>query len=270
MEKKTIGKFISALRKANGMTQKDLSEKLFVSDKTISRWECDECVPDLSLIPLIADIFEITTDELLRGERILHERENVSNDPWRKSKSEKQFKHMLDKTKRKYQNLSLISLGITILGVLIATIFNVGFSRGLIAFCLCTVLCVASEIAQLCFYFNAQINFDEDDDTYNDKINEANTENAITLVKLSFVNIATLAFSLPLVVLINGANYGMAFASWLGYGALFAATALILSYIIYLFVIHKVLTERRIIVLTEKDESNVILNKTLLKRNLTV
>ena len=53
MEKKTIGKFIAALRKANGMTQKELGEKLFVSDKTVSRWECDECTPELSLIPLL-------------------------------------------------------------------------------------------------------------------------------------------------------------------------------------------------------------------------
>lgn len=69
MEKKTIGKFISVLRKANGMTQRDLADKLFVSDKTVSRWECDECTPDLTLIPAIAEIFGITTDELLRGER---------------------------------------------------------------------------------------------------------------------------------------------------------------------------------------------------------
>ena len=70
MEKKTIGKFIAALRKANGMTQKELGEKLFVSDKTVSRWECDECTPELSLIPAIAELFGITTDELLRGERV--------------------------------------------------------------------------------------------------------------------------------------------------------------------------------------------------------
>ena len=69
MEKKTIGKFIAALRRASGMTQRELAEKLFVSDKTVSRWECDECTPELSLIPTIAEIFGITTDELLRGER---------------------------------------------------------------------------------------------------------------------------------------------------------------------------------------------------------
>ena len=69
MEKKTIGGFISTLRKANGMTQKELAERLNVSDKTISRWERDDGAPDLALIPVIAEIFNVTCDELLRGER---------------------------------------------------------------------------------------------------------------------------------------------------------------------------------------------------------
>ena len=41
MEKKTIGSFIAALRRANGLTQKELAEKLNVSDKAVSRWERD-------------------------------------------------------------------------------------------------------------------------------------------------------------------------------------------------------------------------------------
>ena len=69
MEQKTIGKFITALRKANGMTQKDLADQLNVSDKTVSRWERDEGAPDLAMIPVIAEIFGVTCDELLRGER---------------------------------------------------------------------------------------------------------------------------------------------------------------------------------------------------------
>ena len=69
MEKKTIGSFISVLRRANGMTQAELAEKLFVSDKTVSRWERDESTPDLTLLPIIADLFGITVDELLRGQR---------------------------------------------------------------------------------------------------------------------------------------------------------------------------------------------------------
>jgi transcriptional regulator with XRE-family HTH domain len=64
MEKKTIGSFLAALRKANGLTQKQN-----VSDKAVSRWERDECAPDLSLIPVLAEIYGVTSDEILRGQR---------------------------------------------------------------------------------------------------------------------------------------------------------------------------------------------------------
>ena len=60
MEKKTIGSFIAALRRANGLTQKELAEKLNVSDKAVSRWERDECYPDLTMIPALAEIFGVT------------------------------------------------------------------------------------------------------------------------------------------------------------------------------------------------------------------
>ena len=106
VEKKTIGKFISALRRANGMTQKELGEKLFVSDKTVSRWECDESTPELSLIPVIAEIFGITTDELLRGERNNHDKEQLRTEEdisKEKAKSDKQFNRMLDLKSRKYK-----------------------------------------------------------------------------------------------------------------------------------------------------------------------
>lgn len=66
MERKTIGSFIAALRKANGMTQKELADRLPVSDKAVSRWERDECAPDISLIPVIAELFGVTSDELLK------------------------------------------------------------------------------------------------------------------------------------------------------------------------------------------------------------
>ena len=87
-----------------------------------------------------------------------------------KAKSAKQFRLMLDRNSRKYKNLTLISVGITILGFIAAMIANLGFSTGLIAFCLATAFCVASEICQICFAINACITPDEDDDTYSEKI----------------------------------------------------------------------------------------------------
>ena len=53
MEKRTMGKFIAVLRKANGMTQQELGDKLMVSDNTVSKWERDERMPDISLLPVI-------------------------------------------------------------------------------------------------------------------------------------------------------------------------------------------------------------------------
>ncbi len=69
MEKKTMGSFIAALRKANGMTQKDVAEKLAVTDKAVSRWERDEALPDITFLPVLAEMFGVTCDELLKGEK---------------------------------------------------------------------------------------------------------------------------------------------------------------------------------------------------------
>ena len=273
MEKKTIGKFISALRKANGMTQKELGEKLFVSDKTVSRWECDECTPELSLIPSIAEIFGITTDELLRGERNNPDREaSVSEDvaSKQKAKSDKQFKLMLDRNSRKYKNLTLISVGITILGFITAMIANLGFSKGLIAFCLATAFCVASEICQICFAINARITPDEDDDTYSDKIQTANTGVIKTATTITFVNLLLFAFCLPLVTMINGANYGLVFKYWLGYGLLWSAIVFVVCYILYTLIVRKVLCDKGLIVITEKQTDEIKRNNKLLIKTVSI
>ena len=110
MEKQTIGKFIAALRKAHGMTQKELGEKLFVSDKTVSRWERDECDPELHLIPVIAEVFGVTADELLRGQR---RSESAAPTPEtaarQKQKSDKQWRSLLQRRQVRFRNLSLMA-----------------------------------------------------------------------------------------------------------------------------------------------------------------
>ncbi len=69
MDKKTLGSFLSALRRAQGLTQQEVADRLAVSNKAVSRWERDEAMPDILLLPAIADLFGVTVDELLRGER---------------------------------------------------------------------------------------------------------------------------------------------------------------------------------------------------------
>ncbi len=73
MDYKKIGLFILAERKAKNLTQEQLSEKLCVSPKTVSKWENGNGLPDTELLLPICDIFGITLNELLSGERLREE-----------------------------------------------------------------------------------------------------------------------------------------------------------------------------------------------------
>ena len=79
MTNKSIGNFLAELRKEKGLTQKEIADFLNVSDKTVSHWECDKYSPDLSVIPILAEFFGVTCDEILRGERkVPEERESIT------------------------------------------------------------------------------------------------------------------------------------------------------------------------------------------------
>ena len=65
-----IGKFIAVRRKAHGMTQSQLAEKLGITDKAVSKWETGKSMPDLALFTPLCDLLEITLNELLSGELI--------------------------------------------------------------------------------------------------------------------------------------------------------------------------------------------------------
>ena len=64
MDSKKTGELLAKLRKEKGLTQNELAEKLFVSYQAVSQWENGNTNPDVSIIPNIADTFEISIDEL--------------------------------------------------------------------------------------------------------------------------------------------------------------------------------------------------------------
>lgn len=69
MDAKEIGRFICSLRKDKGLTQSALAELLNISNRTVSKWETGEGLPDISLLPDIAKVLGVTTDELLAGKK---------------------------------------------------------------------------------------------------------------------------------------------------------------------------------------------------------
>ena len=68
MNQSSIGKFISQKRKEKNMTQEQLAEKLGVSNKTVSKWECGKCMPDYSIVKPLCQELGITVSELMDGE----------------------------------------------------------------------------------------------------------------------------------------------------------------------------------------------------------
>ena len=74
INKEKFGTFLSQLRRERGMTQKDLAEKLYVSDKAVSKWERALSLPDIALLRPLAEMLEVTVTELLIGERVAPDR----------------------------------------------------------------------------------------------------------------------------------------------------------------------------------------------------
>lgn len=269
MEKKTIGKFISALRKANGMTQKELGEKLYVSDKTVSRWERDECAPELSLIPVIAELFGITTDELLRGERNNPDKAVTSDEEVvakQKAKSDKQFRAMLYNRLKKYNNLTLISIGISLVGLIAAMIANFAFYKALVGLGIVTACVIAGEICQLCFAANARLMLDEDDDSYHDKIREANTKIARTAVWVTLYHIVLWVFCLPLI----RSEYGLPVETWLPLGLGNVWSALIKGCLAYVLFVRLILAKLGVFQFTELQKKQTKQESKLLGKLLLI
>lgn len=127
MDVKKIGEFIAKNRKLKNLTQEQLGEKLGVSNKTISRWENGNYMPDLSLLKPLSEELGITLNELLSGEKI--EKENIEEI------TEKSLINTIDYTKKKISDEhKKISVTLMIVGIIISfsafTIFDVESSWG--------------------------------------------------------------------------------------------------------------------------------------------
>ena len=69
MDQMIIGRFIEKLRKEKNLTQRELADKLNVTDRAISNWENGRRLPDISLMKELCNIFNISIDELIYGKK---------------------------------------------------------------------------------------------------------------------------------------------------------------------------------------------------------
>ena len=76
MDQIKIGKFISKKRKERDLTQAQLAERLNITSKAVSKWECGKSMPDSSIMLELCDTLKITVNDLLCGEKITMENYN--------------------------------------------------------------------------------------------------------------------------------------------------------------------------------------------------
>ena len=252
MEKKTIGGFIAALRKANGMTQKDLAEHLNVSDKTVSRWERDDGAPDLAVIPVIAEIFGVTCDELLRGERKSPtDRAEATEETESTPKAEKQRQRLLKSTLSQYQNRTYIAMGVSVVGMMVALVCNLAFLKAVLGFFLGAIFFAASIVCQAVFMNKAFFSVEDaglDVDVLSDY-----KRKVIGLAKKSIgLTVAFIGFTFPLILV--DAYVGLGSDSLLIWGTM-GATAFLLLYAIVLYFLNASLLKKGVYSLPEKESA---------------
>ena len=114
-----IGKYIAGKRKALGMTQKQLAEKLNMSDKSVSKWERGICLPDVSVYMELCEILGISINEFLAGEDI--DAENVEK------KSEDNIIQVTKDSKKKQKNLKSILAVVTTFTVIMVLVLGAVF-----------------------------------------------------------------------------------------------------------------------------------------------
>lgn len=220
MEKKTIGSFLAALRRASGMTQQDLADKLNVSNKTVSRWERDEGEPELALIPVLAEIFGVTCDELLRGERRPPEQQT---EPALSPKGEKQQRHLVKTALSHCRSLTWAAMAVSGAGLLTAQVCNLAFQQGKLGFLLGCAFYLAATVCQA-IAVNQAAHQVEDGELPEDSLQVFRRSIVKLTARFAAVTMGLLGFTLPLLFL--DAYTGLSTTATLVFGLLFAGIAL--------------------------------------------
>lgn len=145
-----IGEFISNERKNKKLTQAKLAEQLFVSEKTVSKWENGKGIPDTTTLPKLCEIFNVSINELLNGCKIANEeyRQRAEEELLNLQKERENLNKLFLKIEIAFAVLTLLSLFASItFAIIIAEKFRavvipiiiiaLSFVLSIISFCFC-------------------------------------------------------------------------------------------------------------------------------------
>ena len=120
MDQIRTGKFIADARKEKGLTQRQLADRLMISDKTVSKWECGNGLPEVALMLPLCEILGVSVNELLSGERL-------SDSDYRKKTED----NMMDLMKEREQNKKKVWLQVAIAVIVLLSAFALIIIAGL-------------------------------------------------------------------------------------------------------------------------------------------
>ncbi len=118
MDNSKTGALIKARRKELNLTQKDLAERLHITDRAVSKWERGLCAPDIALLEPLAEILGVSVVELLEGDRQKHEAEAEAEERARTvlRYSGEEITRKVKRTRKTYRRILLAVLAILAVG----------------------------------------------------------------------------------------------------------------------------------------------------------
>lgn len=157
MAKQPIGEFLATLRKAHGYTQQQVADELGISNRTLSAWEQGRAYPDILTLPALAELYGVTADEIINGERAKTGDSTGVTEELSEKVQAKVYKNKITK-------FSSLSVTFTIIGSLGAAVFFAGTLLtaltpwlGIVFAVLATAAVVISSILSGAFYRNTLI-----------------------------------------------------------------------------------------------------------------
>ena len=124
MDQIKTGNYIAGLRKEKNMTQRELAERINVSDKTISKWETGKSMPDLDCIGKLCETLGVSVNEIISGE-------SLSADDYSRKAEETIMTLMEENEKNKKGNMAMTIVGIVMLIIANIKLFFGGGSMGM-------------------------------------------------------------------------------------------------------------------------------------------
>lgn len=115
MDCEKTGRFIASRRKELDMTQKQLAEKLMISDKAVSKWECGKAMPGNDMLVDLCEILQISVNEILAGE-------SISAESYKRKAEENMLVLMKNNSEKKKRNIAETMVGIVVMIIILLSV----------------------------------------------------------------------------------------------------------------------------------------------------